>query len=296
MDYETRRQNRIARLNRSAEKLSAEGAARFESGRKALELIPFGQPILVGHHSERRDRNYRANADGKMRAGFELMKAGEDAARRAAAAEENTAISSDDPEALTKLRAKLAELEAEQERDKAVNKIVLPELRRGPEGAWEARAIARLVEAGLCASEGEAKVYTVKDFAGRYGVPNYRITNRNAEIRRVAKRIQELEKKAARPEQPAERYGEIEVSEDRGWNRVQIRFPDKPAPEVRAELKAYGFRWAPSADAWQRQASNNAWYFARQVARAASGVQEPVLVQPETPTHDVEPAPAAEEV
>ena len=36
-----------------------EGRAKVAAGDKALSVIPFGQPILIGHHSEKRDRNYR---------------------------------------------------------------------------------------------------------------------------------------------------------------------------------------------------------------------------------------------
>ena len=51
-------------------------AATFKAlqaqGRKALEAIPFGQPILIGHHSERSDRKFRARATGKISKAFEL--------------------------------------------------------------------------------------------------------------------------------------------------------------------------------------------------------------------------------
>ena len=37
---------------------------------------------------------------------------------------------------------------------------------------------------------------------------------------------------------------------------VELRFPAKPDGATRAELKAAGFRWAPSASAWYGKASN----------------------------------------
>lgn len=41
-------------------------------------------------------------------------------------------------------------------------------------------------------------------------------------------------------------------------NRLQIFFEEKPDEETRSSLKSNGFRWAPSAGAWQRQLNDNA--------------------------------------
>ena len=41
-------------------------------------------------------------------------------------------------------------------------------------------------------------------------------------------------------------------------NRLQVFFPGKPAPEIRAAMKRFGFRWAPSVGAWQRHLNNAA--------------------------------------
>ena len=39
-------------------------------------------------------------------------------------------------------------------------------------------------------------------------------------------------------------------------------FDEKPTEQQRAQLKANGFKWAPSQDAWQRQLTDNAIYSA----------------------------------
>src|SRR5947207_1571026 len=70
------------------------------------DAIPFGQPILVGHHSEKRDRRFRARIDGKFRKGIALHKKAEDLKHRAASVG-TAGISSDDPEAIEKLREKV---------------------------------------------------------------------------------------------------------------------------------------------------------------------------------------------
>lgn len=48
------------------------------------------------------------------------------------------------------------------------------------------------------------------------------------------------------------------VVQDWAENRLRIIFDERPAAEIIAELKRYGFRWAPSQGAWQRQNTGNA--------------------------------------
>jgi len=48
-------------------------------------------------------------------------------------------------------------------------------------------------------------------------------------------------------------------------NRLQLFFDEKPNDQQRSQLKANGFKWAPSQDAWQRQLNDNAIYAAGQL-------------------------------
>ena len=175
-------------------------------------------------------------------------------------------ISADDPQAVQKLEAKLASLVEAQENMKAINAYyrkhgtldgctVLPEkqikaLQQDMKSSWHL----------------EPKPFQ-----------SYELSNNNAEIRRTRARIEELK-----------RHGEKEYS---GWtfdggrveankeaNRLQIFFDGKPDEATREELKANGFRWAPSTGAWQRQLNDNAY-------RAAGHIPsiQPIAVEPPVP-------------
>lgn len=88
------------------------------------DAIPFGQPIMVGHYSEGRDRRYRARIGATMdRAVADDRKATE-MARKADEIERQAghAIYSDDPDAIERLVERIAELEAKREAIKAHNR------------------------------------------------------------------------------------------------------------------------------------------------------------------------------
>lgn len=260
-DYAERRAARIAWLQARATGKRVEAQHRFTKN-DALLGVMNGTPVLRGHHSEGRHRRDLARIDNDMRKGVEASKDAERLARAAAAAESNAAISSDDPEAVAKLQAKLERLQAAQERMKLVNGLVRKHTKAGPDAIR-----AALLAAGL--SAWDVAVAMTPDLYGKLGFPGYALSGGTAEMTRVKKRIAILEAAAARATTPDETIGDVRISETD--NRVQIHFPGKPDDATRAALKGAGFRWAPSVGAWQRMASWNAWDAARQlVARAAA--------------------------
>jgi hypothetical protein len=215
-------------------------------------MIPMGQPILVGHHSEKRHRKDLARIDSGYRKGFEALKHAEECERRASTAEDNRAISSDDPEALEKLRAKLSRIETFRVRGVELNKA---QRARDP--------IAALTALGVKDPERMLKAASEAVLDHKI-VASYQLTNWSAEARRIKDRIQVLERRDAAPEAAPVEIGDIRIVEED--NRVQLHFPGKPAAEIRSALKSHGFRWSPLAGAWQRMASPDAWYWARHVA------------------------------
>lgn len=163
-------------------------------------------------------------------------------------------ISSDDPQAVEKLEAKLATLEKHQEMMKAANAAIRM---KDP-----AKGDAKLAELGYT-PEDIAKL-RAPDFCGRIGYPAYELQNNNANIRRIRGRIAELKKRTENtPEGWEFDGGRVVVNTSE--NRLQIIFDGKPDADIRTELKGEGFRWAPSQGAWQRQLTDNAMRAARRL-------------------------------
>ena len=157
-------------------------------------------------------------------------------------------ISSDDPNALEKLKSKLEGLMKLQEKMKAANAAIrMKDVAKGD---------AKLADLGY--EPEQIKELREPDFCGRVGYPSYVLSNNNANIHRIRERIEELEKRASEPAPEGWEFdgGRVEINTD--INRLQIIFDGKPDADVRLELKSAGFRWAPSQNAWQRQLTDNA--------------------------------------
>ena len=80
---------RAERLEERGDRALAEAAGQFDRAHRAVEHIPMGQPILVGHHSERRHRGDLERSDRAMRKGIEAQDRGAHLRGRAQAARRN---------------------------------------------------------------------------------------------------------------------------------------------------------------------------------------------------------------
>lgn len=170
-------------------------------------------------------------------------------------------ISADDPDAIEKLERKLAKLQEFQDTMKAANAYYrkYKTLDGCPDLTLD--QIKKL----------KASMPPVWHPGDKPFFP-WRLSNNNAEIRRVKARIEQLTR------QRNTGYigwsfdgGTVEANQEE--NRLQIFFDSKPDEEVRSELKANGFRWSPRAGAWQRQLNDNAIWAADHITyiRPTSG-------------------------
>lgn len=193
--YRERREARAERLQEWSAKRKTKSAAAFKTARTIADSIPLGQPILVGHHSERHHRRDVARIDSNMRKGCEHEQKAADMESRAANIEAaaERAIYSDDVDALERMRERVAGLEAERDRIKACNKAIRkhglqrltqpdPPFVLTPAELAELLKLMQLCPYHKCESRG---------------FPSYSLSNLGGNITRNRARLQELEAKAA---------------------------------------------------------------------------------------------------
>lgn len=242
--YEEKQANRKARFEELAAKAKDESVRTYARAREMSHSITFGQPILVGHHSEQRDRNFRNRIHETYGKAFALQDKATHYADKAASVGAG-GISSDDPEAIHKLRVDLANIEELQERMKAANKAI--RTHKDPDDQTSA-----LLALGF--THEQAAEAIKPDSCGRVGFPPFTLRNNKANARRIFGRIAELEKRLQRVDVEKEADG-YTYREDTKENRVMFVFPGKPDEATRAVLKRAAFKWSPSRGAWVRQLS-----------------------------------------
>lgn len=222
-DYEERRQARIDRLREASARESNRSAEAFKRSHDLVKDIPLGQPNIIGRPALPRLREKSVSA---LNQAIEHDNTAAYYAERAESAENNRAISSDDPEAIEKLKAKIAKLEEERERVKVFNKAAR---KNGTEPA-----------------------------------PWYTLQYLSRDIKTAKDRIAKLEQTDAMPAQLIEFDGG-EIESDPITNRIIVRFDERQNDDMAERLKGNGFHWSPEAGAWQRLRNYNALRAAKRI-------------------------------
>ena len=252
-EYEEKRNARYERLLAAANRAEQASIVAFNMSHKMSDLIPFGQPILVDHYSANKHRNHIAKIQGKARKGYELYKQSQQLKQRADAASTNTAIYSDDPNAIQKIEAEIAEKELEVNRMKAINRYIKTKDPKYVEVyGLDASSANEMLEKSLYRSDG--------------CFPTYAISNRTANIRRLKQRVEAVKRKQA-IQSSSETINGVLIEQNPDVMRTQIKFNGKPPQTIIDMLKSSGFRWSTTEERWQRLIGNGALYAAREIAK-----------------------------
>ena len=237
-----RKQNRIDRYNELARKAETKSIEAFEHSNSIVKCIPMGQPILVGHHSEKRHRRDLDKSWNAMGKSVQESEKAEYYRKKAEAAENNNAIYTEDEDSVERLEEKIARLEKLQQAMKDRNKIVRDKK------LTEEEKIAKLIETGM--TEKAAQGLIVPDVCNDIGYAACYLTNNSATIRNAKKRLERVKRLKSQEEKTYEVNG-IRVVENPQENRFQIFFVKKPAEENRQKLQHVGYRYSYGNGCWQ---------------------------------------------
>ena len=186
------------------------------------------------------------------------------------------AISSSDPNALEKLNAKLEACEKRQAHMKEVNAYYRKYgTCKGAPNMYD--TLAETIDRRITTT---TRPWETVPFT------SYDLSNNNAEIKRLQKRIAEITRNREvgfvgwRFE-----GGEAVINND--LNRLQLFFDERPDKESCSVLKRKGFHWSPREGAWQRQLNDNAIYAVNYVdfVKPLDG-RRPTDLQPKAPRRD----------
>ena len=188
-----RRERRIARMGRRAEwaRMRREKADEtYKRFRVELDTVPMGEPVKVGHHSERAHRRARERIDALLRRTIEHRETADrhEEAAGALKRELERSIYSDDEDAVVRLESRIAEREATRARLKRAN-----------------RRLRSALKAGASPSDGDLRGYgyTAKETGDLRGyermfkrLSTYPLVNVTSSINRDRSRLRRLQAQA----------------------------------------------------------------------------------------------------
>ena len=258
--YDDKIAEKQLRYQELSQKAKTDSDSLAKQSHDMISAIPMGQPILVGHHSEMRDRRYRQRAWDKMDKAYQLSKKADYYADKSESVGKG-GISADDKNAIKKLSDKYNSIKRNHQRMLDANKII-----KG-KGTDEEKQ-KKLIESGW-SEENAIKLTTPSNWSGSVGFQSYELTSNTAEMRRIIDRVIDIHSRSLKAVDMDAKtdysdYG-FEVERNTDINRLQLKFPGKPDASVREVLKSNGFRWSPREGAWQRQLTGNAEYSLKRV-------------------------------
>ena len=229
MTRRERLERKLEQREEWAEKARTRAGARWAAAGKIADGIPFGQPILVGHHSEKRHRRDVAKINaGSTKAVEEWQKAKHHDEKAAGLTRQlGSSIFADDPDAVQALTERIAEETAKADRESDINKA----WRKGKGRLGWAEGLGLRPDTIAAIEETMRQSPYLKGpcFAG----------HTRANVRRLKLRLEEVTARQARQGRAAAAGVLIE-----GARYVRITFPEKPDRATLDALKAAGFGWS----------------------------------------------------
>lgn len=231
MTRRERLERKLEKRREWAEKAVQRANASFKRVECIAQQIPLGQPILVGHHSERHARRDQERIHSGVAKGCEEQQLAQHHESKADGLERalDRSIFSDDEDAVEQIEARLAANEAKRERKKEVNKL----FKKG-----DAAGLAAL---GIDYEKLRAELQKPDVMSWcRQPYPAYELSNLGGRIAADRKKLEAV--KAKQERQAAAAASERGFSVE-GEDYVRITFAEKPERSLLDALKAAGFSW-----------------------------------------------------
>jgi hypothetical protein len=231
MTRRERLERKLERRREWADKAETRADSLSQQSEKMMSIIPMGQPILVGHYSEKRDRNYRNRAWNKMGKAVEQRHLAEHHESKADGLETqlDRSIFSDDANAVEELEIRIKNNETKREHMKEVNRLY----RKGD--------AASLAGYGLNLEALKEKLKTAYSWC-QQPYPAYELQNLGQRISGDKKRLEQIKAQNERKAEAEAAPNGVTVKPcDGGYCRVT--FAEKPERSILDALKAAGFFW-----------------------------------------------------
>lgn len=232
MTRRERLERKLERRREWAEKAETRSDQLAERSDKMMSIIPMGQPILVGHYSEKRDRNYRNRAWNMMGRSVEQRDLAEHHESKADGLEHqlDRAIFSDDNNAIDALQARIDENEAKREHMKKVNAL------------YRKQDAAGLTEIGVDYEALKAKLAAAGGYWGSAPHLSYKLSNLGQRISRDRKRLEQIKKQNERHAEAEAAPNGVVIKPCNG-GYCSVTFAEKPDRSILDALRAAGFFW-----------------------------------------------------
>lgn len=237
-----RLEKKIENRNEWAEKAEDRSSDHYSAAKAILDVIPPGQPILVGHHSEKRHRRDLGKVDSHMehmREEDQLAKHHHQKADGLAIQLERT-IFSDDLDAIEKLEDRISALENQSRGMKYLNKIWRAAKLSGKEATitW----LSRLDPQPFNTPALNRKLAQIAQHWQENPAPfsAFEMSNLRGRITAANERIKQINRREAHEDRAREAGGLLIETKE---HYTLITFADKPERHIINALKDSGFWW-----------------------------------------------------
>lgn len=232
MTHRERLERKLELRREWADKAKAKAESHFNAAHRIGDAIPFGQPILVGHHSEAHHRRDIERIDSNMRNGIERSDMAANHISKAGGIVDalDRSIFSDDSNAIEALEQRIAENEAKRAKMKIINKLYRKS---------DADGLAAI---GINLETLKAKLAQAGGYWGSAPHLPYEMSNLGARITADKKRLEQVKLRQMRTAQAEAAPNGVTIQKCQG-GYVRVTFAEKPSREILNALRSAGFFW-----------------------------------------------------